>query len=301
MKKNHILILILALLISGTLPSCIVSQKKYDALAMEKVLTEDSLSNVIDKTLEEYVKQKNALMQNNARKDSKTDSLSTRLERLTADADELQRTLNETISDYNREKEKLVQLGKKVEEKSLENKALNENLKEKEERLSELEEMIAENKKETEKLRKIIADALIAFDDSELSVYQKDGKVYVSMEEKLLFPVGSAKIDSKGKDAVQKLSEVLGKNPAIDIVIEGHTDNTGSAAVNWKLSTERALSIVKVLEENDKIDPKRISAAGRGMYQPVADNSDPEGRKKNRRIEIILSPKLDSLYELLNE
>ena len=93
----------------------------------------------------------------------------------------------------------------------------------------------------------------------------------------------------------------MGKNPAIDIVIEGHTDNTGSAAVNWKLSTERALSIVKVLEENDKIDPKRISAAGRGMYQPVADNSDPEGRKKNRRIEIILSPKLDSLYELLNE
>lgn len=301
MKSKFFLLLFPAFILFSGLTSCLVTQKKYDALAAEKVLAEDSLQNVIDKTLSEYVNEKNALMQSNAQKNSRVDSLTTKTQRLTADADELQRTLNETIAEYNREKEKLVELSKEAEAKHSENERLSQSLREKEQRLAELEEMIEKNKKETDKLRKIIADALIAFDDSELSVYQKDGKVYVSLEEKLLFPVGSAEIDKKGKEAVDKLSEVLGKNTNTDIVIEGHTDNTGSASVNWKLSTERALSIVKVLTENDKIDPSRISAAGRGMYAPVADNETAEGRKKNRRIEIILSPKLDSLYELLNE
>lgn len=298
---QRVFFIFLIVIFAASLSSCLVTRKKYDALAMDKIMAEDSLNHVIDKTLEEYMAQKNALLQNNARKNDVNDSLNTRIGRLNADADELKQSLRQTIADYEAEKKKLQALSRDVEEKNKENQRLNADLKEKEKRLSELEKMIEENKQHTERLYGIIAEALNAFDESELNVYQKDGKVYVAVEEKLLFKTGSAVVDPKGREAVEQLSEVLGKQPDIDIVIEGHTDNTGSAALNWKLSTERALSIVDILTENEHIAPKRISASGRGMYAPVASNDTKEGRRKNRRIEIILSPRLDSLYEILNK
>jgi chemotaxis protein MotB len=161
--------------------------------------------------------------------------------------------------------------------------------------------MINKNKEEVNKLKNIINDALKSFDNSELNVYLKDGKVYVAMEEKLLFKTGSSAIDKRGKEAIIKLGKILEKNTDTEILIEGHTDNVGPDKYNWKLSTERALSVVNILTENTDIKPERITASGRGMHKPVADNSTDAGKQKNRRIEIILVPKLDSLYKIMNE
>ncbi|MCF6200708.1 MAG: OmpA family protein [Hydrogenimonas sp.] len=161
--------------------------------------------------------------------------------------------------------------------------------------------MINKNKAEVNKLKNIINDALESFDNSELNVYLKDGKVYVAMEEKLLFKTGSSAIDKRGKEAIIKLGKILEKNTDTEILIEGHTDNTGPDKYNWKLSTERALSVVDILTKHTKIKPERITASGRGMHKPVASNKTDAGKQKNRRIEIILVPKLDSLYKIMNE
>ncbi|MCB0427906.1 MAG: OmpA family protein, partial [Mangrovimonas sp.] len=129
---------------------------------------------------------------------------------------------------------------------------------------------------------------------------------YVSMENKLLFESGSWAVGNQGKKAVQQLGGVLADNPDISILIEGHTDNvpyTGSGQLsgNWDLSTKRATAIVTILRDNPNIDPQNLTAAGRGEYAPIASNDTPEGRAKNRRIEVILTPKLDELTKLLDE
>jgi chemotaxis protein MotB len=161
--------------------------------------------------------------------------------------------------------------------------------------------MIDKNKEEVNKLKKIINDALKSFDNSELNVYLKDGKVYVAMEEKLLFKTGSSTIDKRGQEAIIKLGKILENNTDTEILIEGHTDNVGPDKYNWKLSTERALSVVTILTENTNIKATRITASGRGMHKPVENNTSDNGKQKNRRIEIILVPKLDSLYKMMNE
>src|SRR5690606_7722217 len=139
-----------------------------------------------------------------------------------------------------------------------------------------------------------------------LTVEQRDGKVYVSMENKLLFSSGSWTVNSEGRKAVQQLGQVLAQNPDISVLIEGHTDNvpyggSGQLTDNWDLSTKRATSIVQILRENSGIDPSNLTAAGRGEYAPVAGNENAEGRARNRRIEVILTPKLDEISQMLNE
>lgn len=181
-------------------------------------------------------------------------------------------------------------------------KKLSVNLKDQESRVRELEELIAAKDTAVNRLREKIADALLGFSSDELSVEVKNGKVYVSLAEKLLFRSGSAKVDPKGEEALAKLAVVLQKNTDINILVEGHTDNVpikgGAYADNWDLSAMRATSIVRILGQN-QIDHKRITAAGRGEHHPVADNSTPEGRSRNRRTEIILTPNLDELFKLL--
>jgi chemotaxis protein MotB len=176
-------------------------------------------------------------------------------------------------------------------------------LADREKRLQELEDVIARKDQAVNDLKNRVANALVGFKSDELSIEMKDGKVYVSLAEKLLFKSGSATVDPKGKEALGKLAEVLEKNPDIDIMIEGHTDNVplipGKFEDNWDLSASRALSIVRILTQDNKVDPKRVIAAGRGEYVPIADNSTPEGKARNRRTEIILSPKLDELFKLL--
>ncbi len=192
-------------------------------------------------------------------------------------------------------------LSKDQNKKEQEIDSLRNSLLEKQKRLAQLENMIDKNKEEVNKLKKIINDALKSFDDSELNVYLKDGKVYVAMEEKLLFRTGSSTIDKRGQEAIIKLVKILDNNTVTEILIEGHTDNVGPDKYNWKLSTERALSVVNILTENTTIKADRITASGRGMHKPVATNIKDKGNQKNRRIEIILVPKLDSLYEMMNE
>ena len=148
-------------------------------------------------------------------------------------------------------------------------------------------------------LRGKLNQALHSFSASDLSVSEANGKIYVSLSQNLLFASGSDKIDWKGKTAIKKLAEVLKNNPDVEINVEGHTDTDGSAAQNWDLSTRRAIAVVKVLNSNG-VDPKRTIAAGRAFYVPIATNSTAAGKAKNRRTEIILTPNLDKLYELIN-
>lgn len=153
-------------------------------------------------------------------------------------------------------------------------------------------------------LKKKMAEALGGFSANELTVSQKNGKVYVSLSESLLFPSGSAVVNEKGKEALSKLAAVLVLNPDIAINIEGHTDSIPIRLKyedNWALSTARATSIVRILVNDYKVDPRNVVASGHSMYDPVATNSTPEGRAQNRRTEIILSPKLDELYNLINQ
>ena len=149
-------------------------------------------------------------------------------------------------------------------------------------------------------LRLKINQALHSFTDTDLTVSEKNGKIYVSLSQNLLFATGSTSIDWKGKKAIIHLAEVLNANPDIEIEVEGHTDSSGGANTNWDLSVRRATAVVKILT-GQNVDPKRITASGRALYDPLETNSTTAGRAKNRRTEIILSPKLDELYQIINQ
>jgi chemotaxis protein MotB len=175
-------------------------------------------------------------------------------------------------------------------------------LAEQQRKLEQLQALMDQQKRATQAIRQKMADALVGFKSSELTVSVKNGKVYVSLQENLLFPSGSAVVNPKGKEALGKLAEVLNNNPDITVNIEGHTDTVPIRTRfkdNWDLSTARANAIVRILTSDYKVDPVRVEASGHSQFDPVATNSTPEGRAQNRRTEIILSPKLDELYKLL--
>lgn len=150
-------------------------------------------------------------------------------------------------------------------------------------------------------LKTKVNKALLGFSNSDLSVSEANGKVFVSLSQDLLFAKGSDQIDWKGRSAIRKLGEVLKGNPDINILVEGHTDSDGSAAKNWDLSTRRATAVVKELTGAGGVNPKNVTAAGRAFYAPVASNSTTDGKAKNRRTDIILTPNLDDLYKLINQ
>lgn len=171
-------------------------------------------------------------------------------------------------------------------------------------RLETLQALIDQQRKTTTELRQKMADALTGFNSNELSVSMKNGKVYVSLQENLLFPSGSAVVNPKGKQALGRLAGVLTINPDINVNIEGHTDSIpirGRYEDNWALSVARATSIVRILTKDYSIDPVRIIASGHSLYDPVDSNITKEGRARNRRTEIILSPKLDELYRIIEQ
>lgn len=305
----------ISILIIFLFSSCLVTKKKYDTLNTQRTKTIDSLSLILDKTVHDYKLHRYAFAEDAKMKDHYIDSLDIEVRKLSADTSNLSSSLRDAIREYESERNKLIMIEENLNKKSdlideltdeqkqkeKEIDSLRNSLYEKQKRLAQLEDMIDTNKAELNKLRQIINDALKSFDDSELNVYLKDGKVYVALEEKLLFKTGSSTIDSRGRDAIIKLGKILEKNIGTEILIEGHTDNVGPDRYNWRLSTERALSVVNILTENTKISPDRITASGRGMHKPVADNTGDAGKQKNRRIEIILVPKLDSLYKIMNE
>lgn len=168
--------------------------------------------------------------------------------------------------------------------------------------LEELQALIHQQKAKTEALRKKMTDALSGFNSDQLSVFTKNGKVYVSLSEKLLFPSGSAVVNKEAKEALQKVATALIQNPDINIDVEGHTDSVPIKIKfedNWALSVARATAVVRELTNEYHVNPARFTASGRSKYEPVADNSTAEGRAKNRRTEIILAPKLDELMQLI--
>ncbi|MGF7233103.1 OmpA family protein [Arachidicoccus sp.] len=176
-------------------------------------------------------------------------------------------------------------------------------LKDQQAKLQHLQDLLDAQKQKSNELRQKMADALAGFNSNELTVTQKNGKVYVSMQESLLFPSGSAVVSKKGIDALAKLAAVLNTNPDIQIDVEGHTDSIpirGRFQDNWELSTARANSIVRILIDRYRVSPLNLIASGHSQYDPVDTNATPEGRAKNRRTDIILSPKLDELYKIIN-
>ncbi len=176
---------------------------------------------------------------------------------------------------------------------------LERDLNAREQRVQELEAAIRDKENKIADLRGKVMQALRGFSDADLSVREEKGKVYVSLSQNLLFPSGSKTINTAGREALAKLSQVLNTNPEINITVEGHTDSDGDDALNWDLSVGRATSVVKELTKNN-VDPKRIIASGRGEHFPVAGNETAAGKAQNRRTEIILTPKLDVLYQLLD-
>jgi chemotaxis protein MotB len=171
-------------------------------------------------------------------------------------------------------------------------------------RISDLEGVLARKDSAVVALKNNIANALLGFADQGLTVEQKNGKVYVSMEEQLLFKSGSWVVDPKGKEALVKLGKVLQTQPEVGILVEGHTDNvpyggSGNVADNWDLSVKRATSIVKLLVETSSINPIQLTAAGRSEYSPLDSANTKEAKAKNRRTEIIITPKLNELFKIL--
>jgi chemotaxis protein MotB len=173
-------------------------------------------------------------------------------------------------------------------------------------RMLELEQILAAQQKLVKELKDKVSAALLGFENNGLTVTMKNGKVYVSLDEKLLFKSASWDIDANGRNALKKLAGVLEKNPDIQITIEGHTDdvpyNPGNNVLidNWDLSVKRATTVVRVLLEGSSIDPKRLTASGRSEYLPVDARKVADARQKNRRTEIILTPNLDELYRLID-
>ena len=171
-------------------------------------------------------------------------------------------------------------------------------------RMKELEIAIQQKDDAVKQLRQKVMDALVGFNNKGLTIQEKNGKVYVSLDEQLLFKTGQWEVDPKGQQALSNLAEVLEKNPDINVLVEGHTDNVpmrGSGMVkdNWDLSVMRATAVTRILLKNKAIDPKRITSAGRGEFFPIDVANTPEARQKNRRTEIILTPRLDEIFRIL--
>jgi chemotaxis protein MotB len=210
-------------------------------------------------------------------------------------------------SNLQKKEDLLRQLGQNLDTKKATLDQLTFELEKKNARMAELEKILDAQKKIVQDLKNKVSEALLGFENNGLTVTMKNGKVYVSLDEKLLFKSASWDIDVNGKNALKKLANVLEKNPDIQVMIEGHTDNVpynpGNSQLkdNWDLSVKRATTVIRVLLEGSRIDAKRLTASGRSQYLPVDDRNTSDARQKNRRTEIILTPDLTELYNLINK
>ncbi|WP_104735337.1 OmpA/MotB family protein [Hanstruepera ponticola] len=273
-----------------------------DALLKAKSQALNDL-NALQKEYDETLAQRDKLQRDyNATKSS--------LDNLKASYDALEKNSSASIAENaQKNRELLAQLEAKEQALAAENarlERLKKELEDRSNRVAELENVLSAKDAQMKRLKDAISSALTDFEGKGLTVEQRGGKVYVSMENKLLFESGSWAVGSNGREAVNQLGNVLADNPEIAILIEGHTDNvpykgSGQLSGNWDLSTKRATAIVNILRENSSINPENLTAAGRGEYAPIASNDTAEGRAKNRRIEVILTPKLDEITKLLDD
>jgi len=210
-------------------------------------------------------------------------------------------------ADLKQKEDVLRQLEQSMDMKKISLDELTLELERKNARMAELEKILDDQKRIAEELRRKVSEALLGFENNGLTISNRNGKVYVSLDEKLLFKTASWDIDANGRNALKKLAGVLEKNTDIQVTIEGHTDNvpykpgSGQLRDNWDLSVKRATTVVRVLLEGSKIKPERLTATGRSEYLPVEAGNTPEARQKNRRTEIILTPDLSELYDLINK
>ncbi len=220
------------------------------------------------------------------------------LQRGTAqEASSLSSKLLITQEDLQRERDALRILERELEEKK-------RSLADRERRIKELEDILAKKDAAVRAIKEKLQKALLGFEKQGLSIEQKNGKVYVSLEERLLFQSGSYTVGNNGVKVLKELAKVLEENKDINVLVEGHTDNvpyrsSGALKDNWDLSVKRATSVVKIITTNSRTEPSRLTAAGRGEYLPLESGNSAEARKKNRRIEVILTPKLDELFQIL--
>lgn len=300
--------------------SC-VSKKVYEDLERKYNRLSNSNSELIDQN-ESLVAERNALQTDlknlessirdlNDRKlglEQEYQAAQDRLDKWIASYDALQ---SESASELTEKATTIRQLLKELEEKEAQLEAENSRLQkvqlewnERSQTIAELQDLIAAKEAKMNALKNAVSNALKGFEGKGLTVTHKNGKVYVSMENKLLFDSGSWAVGVQGVDAVEKLAVVLVQNPDIEVLIEGHTDNvpyTGTTILdNWDLSVKRATAIVRILQQKG-VKPIQITAAGRSEYIPIQSNSTSEGKAKNRRIEIILAPNLDQINKLLGE
>ena len=265
------------------LSSCVVSKKKFEiaeAGRLAALYSRDSLADLLGMSRTDY-----AIL----------DELKNGLEADTALLKSSIRNYQQLLASGQNENQKLnANLAQKISE-----------LQDREKTIAELQKMIDQQKKKVKDLLSSVKDALLGFSSDELTVREEDGKVYVAMSDKLLFESGKAIVNAQGKEALGKLAGVLNRQTDIDVYIEGHTDNvpikTAVFQDNWDLSVIRATSVVRILTETYGVNPLQIQPCGRGEFKPVDINTTSEGRARNRRTEIIMAPRLDKLFKMLQE
>lgn len=218
--------------------------------------------------------------------------------------DKLMKQLQASQENLQQQEDALRSLDISLKKKEADLEQLNAELQNREKRVKELEALIRSKDEAVSALKMKLKEALLGFENNGLTIEQKNGKVYVSLDESLLFASGSYAVGAEGINVLKKLAQVLEQNPEINVLVEGHTDNVpfkgkGDIKDNWDLSVKRSTSVVKIITSNSNVAPKRLTAAGRGEYVPLDLSNTPAALKKNRRIEVILTPKLDELFQLL--
>jgi len=313
---KHLKILVILLAASATLSSC-VSSKQHKALETdyERVLNDrNAINNRMNQLANENstIKRQLTELQNTVKDLETMTSERNKLQKQLAD---LQETMERYRKDRDREtgnmsaqmkrdRDELLRKEEELSAKLRQMAQMQEEMDARNKRLMEVESILAKQEEMVNALRRKVSDALLGFEGKGLTIHTKNGKVYVSMEDKLLFKSGSYNIEPKGVEAINELSKVLAQNSDINVMIEGHTDDvvyrgSGELKDNWDLSVKRATTVVRALLNNSAINAERIIAAGRSEYVPLDNAKTSEARQKNRRIEIILSPKLDKLFEIL--
>lgn len=294
--KKTIMAITLVCFATTSMTSCIVSKKKFDA-ETARAEKEKSEKIALGKRLDDQVDLNKKLTAFNGELKNNIVALNSRIGILRDSISNLE----DLVKDL---KNKVNVLGDEKENTKRQLNSTKEQIAAQRQRMEQLQALLDQQQAAAEALRKKIAEALKGFTSNELTVKMKNGKVYISMQESLLFPSGSAVVNPKGKEALSKVAEVLNTSTEININIEGHTDSlpihTVKFADNWELSTARATSIAHVLIDEYRVTPAKLVASGRSSYDPIASNSTPEGRGQNRRTEIILEPKLDELMKLMD-
>lgn len=272
-----------------------VQALKEQVQSLETKTTE--LQSKINKQIKD-IEQLTGQLKETSQKLDESKSANERLKQFNAD---LEKQLNSLKAGSS---EEISRLMGKLQEAQADIQKREETLAQRTQRLQELEEILKQKDEAVKRLKQKVMDALLGFNNKGLTIQEKNGKVYVSLEEQLLFKTGQWVVDPKGQQALSNLAEVLAQNPDINVMVEGHTDNvpmkgSGEVKDNWDLSVVRATAVTKILLKNREIDPKRITSAGRGEFFPIDDANTPDARQKNRRTEIILTPRLDEIFKIL--